>query len=119
MAGKSVDVAGAGSAADHLVQRTLIDGHADLIFESADVFAGDVLREGTIERFYGMLGIIGLRIECRHQYVRHAKDDLLRRLCRVGLAGSVLWRAKDRIDPRRRERTRTFAPLEAAQGRDL
>src|ERR1700730_279700 len=115
MVGKSVDVAGAGSAADHLVQRTLIDGHADLTFESADIFAGDILREGTIERFDRALGILGLRIEWRHQYVCHAKYDLLPRLRRIRLAGAVLWRAENRVYGRRRKRARGFAPFEAGQ----
>ena len=39
------------------------DGHADLTFETGDIFAGNVLRQATIECFDGALGIIGLRIE--------------------------------------------------------
>src|SRR5262249_60062302 len=94
----------AGSAADHLVQRVLIDGDADLAFEPGNIFSEKVLREVAIERFEGALGLVGGHVEGRHHDIGDAKYDLLRRLRGFRLADGILRRAEDGIDARRRQR---------------
>src|SRR3981081_4744632 len=93
---KSIVAVGA-SAADHLVQRILIDGHADLAFEAGDIFAEQVLREAAIEGIDGAFDFVGGHVEWRYHDIGDAEYDLLPGLPRFGPAYSVLGRAEDRV----------------------
>src|SRR5262249_52357950 len=104
----------AGPAADHLVQRVLIDRDADLAFEPGNIFSENVLGEAAIERFEGALGLVGSHVEGRHHDIGDAEYDLLRRLRGFRLADGILRRAEDAIHARRRQRPGAPAPLDAA-----
>src|SRR5215510_2772201 len=70
----------AGTTADHLVQRALIDGHPDFAFELGDIFGEKSFGEATVERLHGALGVFGSHVHARHDNVGYAEHDLLPRL---------------------------------------
>src|SRR6516225_4280256 len=95
--GQSIDF-GAGSSTNHLVQRTLIDGHANVFFQAADVFAGNIFCDGSIERLGKLLRLLRLHIECRQNDVRYSKYHPLQRLGGIALSSAVLGRLEHGID---------------------
>src|SRR5262249_60414347 len=101
----------AGSAADHLVQRTLIDRDADFAFEPGNIFSENVLGEAAIKRFERALGLVGRNVEGWHHDIGDAEYDLLRRLRGFRLAGGVLCCVEQGIDARRRVRARGLSAL--------
>src|SRR5262249_2428594 len=109
----------ARSAADHLVQRALIDGDADIAFEPRNIFGENTVGEAAIERLDHAFGVFRTHVERGHDDVGDAEDHLARRLRTFRLAVGILWRAKDSVDSGSRERARGLTALEAAQGFDL
>src|SRR5215467_7100180 len=87
----------AGTTADHLVQRTLIDRDADLAFEAGDIFSKNILGDATIERVEVAFGLFGGHVERRHRDIGDVEYDLLRGLRGLCLADGILRCAKDGV----------------------
>jgi hypothetical protein len=92
-----------GSAADHLVQCTLIDGHPDLVFEPGDILAEQVFRDAAIERINRAFHLVRGHVDRRHHDIRDAEYDFFAGLPGLGHAKAVFRRAEDGIEGRRRK----------------